>query len=51
MLKVRRGSGRVVLTKTGPNDARHVVWAISECFFFRVSFIYYMIFLGFFDVL
>ena len=26
-------TGRAVMTKTGPSDTRHVVWALDECFF------------------
>jgi hypothetical protein len=34
------GSRRVVMTKTGPNDASRVVWAISK-FFFHSSVFYH----------
>ena len=30
---------KVVMTRTGPNDARCVVWAIGKFFFFRVLLI------------
>ena len=30
------GPGRVVTTKTGPNDARRVIWALISTFFFFV---------------
>ena len=44
-LKVRRGSGKAATRRTGPNDAIHVVWAISKCFFniFRVFFFFFSI--------
>jgi hypothetical protein len=31
---------RAVATKTGPNDAGHIVWALGECFFI-ISFMFY----------
>ena len=31
----------LVVTKTGPNDAQSVVWAISDFFFFSFLFSYY----------
>ena len=27
---------KVATTRTGPNDAKHVVWAISKSFFFSI---------------
>ena len=33
LLKARGRAGRAAVTKTGPNDARCVVWAIGMCFF------------------
>ena len=32
-LKLQRGSGKAATRRTGPNDAIHVVWAISTSFF------------------
>ena len=33
--------GRAVTMKTGPNDARRVVWAICKYFYFYFVFFYY----------
>ena len=33
VLDGRGGLGLVATVKTGPNDARHVVWALGTCFF------------------
>jgi len=30
VIKGRKGLGKTMMTKTGPNDARHVVWALGE---------------------
>ena len=38
---VRRDPQHAVTRKTGPNDAKPVVWAISMCFFFLISFFFY----------
>ena len=38
---MRRVGRATTMSKTGPNDARCVVWAIGKCFFkFFVFFIY-----------
>ena len=37
-LKVRKGSGKAVTRRTGPNDANRVVWAIGTCFFLLFVF-------------
>ena len=40
-------SGEATTTTTGPNNARHVVWALGEFFyFFFVFFIYLTIYIG-----
>ena len=38
LLRVRLGNGETAMTKMGPNDAEHVVWALGKCFFFFVFF-------------
>ena len=38
VLKGRKGSWEPAMTNTGPNDALCVVWAISEFFFFFLSY-------------
>ena len=42
------------MTKTGPNDARHVVWAKGRCFFFASRFFYtnqqFLFYLGYIHV-
>ena len=32
-LQTRKGSGWVTMTKAGPNDTRHVIWAFGMLFF------------------
>lgn len=39
-LRVRRDARKARTRKTGPNDVRRVVWAISEYFFKNYSFFY-----------
>ena len=34
--------GKAGTTKTGPNDARRVVWALDELFFFSSCFFFYI---------
>ena len=38
VLNGQGGLGLVATWKTGPNDARHVVWALGTCLFLRVLF-------------
>src|ERR1700678_156652 len=38
-LQAQEGFGWTAITKTGPNDARHVVWALDTFFFFCVLYI------------
>ena len=33
--------GSVATRKTGPNDARHVVWALGKSFFFFDVFVFF----------
>src|ERR1700678_2750680 len=37
-LQAQEGFGWTAITKTGPNDARHVVWALDTFFFFFFFF-------------
>ena len=39
ILKSWRGLGMWMLTRTGPNNTRHVIWAISK-FLFNIIIIY-----------
>ena len=36
---MKYGTRRMEMTKTGPNDARRVVWAIGK--FFYISFVFF----------
>src|ERR1700678_4158722 len=38
VLQAREWFGSTVITKTGPNDARHVVWALGTMFFIIIFF-------------
>ena len=38
VLNVQRAFWKATVTVTGPNDARHVVWALGEFFFFSLFF-------------
>ena len=40
IIKLRRGSGKEVARRTGPNDARRVIWGIGEFFLFSLHFFY-----------
>ena len=34
MLMIKYARGRVTESKTGPDDAGHIVWALGDFFFF-----------------
>src|ERR1700678_2339922 len=48
VLQAREGFGSTAITKTGPNDARHIVWALGAMFlilFFYIltnDFLFYL---------
>ena len=41
ILKLWRYLQEATTKRTGPNDVKHVVWAISTCFFFLIVFFFF----------
>ena len=38
VMKARRGQWKTPVKKTGPNDAKHVIWATGESFLLLFAF-------------
>src|SRR5271168_619668 len=45
VLQAREWFGSTAITKTGPNDARHVVWALGTMFFFFFFCVHFFFFI------
>ena len=41
ILKLRMYLQEAMTKRTGPNDTKHVVWAISKCFYYYYYYYYY----------